>query len=173
MSVPTLEANQRWYAAFTQPNGEQRSIMHLRNQGFAIYLPRFLKKRRSGRRTSYVAVPLFPRYLFVGIDLKHQRWRSVNGTIGICHLVSQGEWPVAVDERILHTIAAREGDDGLVRLAPPRFREGEAIRVTDGVFADQLGLYEGIADQDRVRILLDLLGRKVRVLIEAEAVAQA
>jgi transcriptional antiterminator RfaH len=41
------------------------------------------------------------------------------------------------------------------------------------VFADQLGLYEGMADAERVRILLDLLGRKVRVLIETEAVAPA
>jgi transcriptional antiterminator RfaH len=173
MSVPALKPNQSWYAAFTQPNGEQRSIIHLHNQGFATYLPRFLKKRRSGRRVSYVAAPLFPRYVFVGIDLKHQRWRSVNGTIGISHLVSQGEWPVPLDERILQAIAMRETDDGLVRLAPPRFQKGEHVRVTDGVFAEQLGLYEGLADQDRIRILLDLLGRKVRVLIEAEAVAAA
>jgi transcriptional antiterminator RfaH len=41
------------------------------------------------------------------------------------------------------------------------------------VLADCLGLYDGMTDRDRVTILLDLLGRKVRVLVDAQAVAVA
>jgi transcriptional antiterminator RfaH len=75
---------------------------------------------------------------------------------------------------VIEAIAGREDEDGLIKLAPLRtFRPGEPVRITGGVFADQLGLYEGMADQERVRILLDLLGRKVRVLIETEVVAPA
>jgi transcriptional antiterminator RfaH len=173
MTVPMLENGQSWYVAFTQPNSEMRSIVHLCNQGFATYLPRFLKRRRSGRRTEQVLSPLFPRYVFVGLDLKRQRWRSVNGTVGISHLVCQGEWPAPLDERVIQAIADREGVDGLIRLAPATFKPGQVVRVTDGVFAEQFGFYEGLADRDRIRILLNLLGRKVRVMIETEAVAAA
>ena len=42
-----------------------------------------------------------------------------------------------------------------------------------GVFADNLGLFDGMADRDRIAVLLDLLGRKVRVSIEADMVASA
>ena len=42
-----------------------------------------------------------------------------------------------------------------------------------GVFAENLGLFDGMADRDRVAILLDLLGRKVRVSIEPELVTAA
>jgi transcriptional antiterminator RfaH len=38
---------------------------------------------------------------------------------------------------------------------------------------DSAGLFSGIADHDRVSILLDMLGRKVRVLLDADLVAAA
>jgi len=174
MTLPVLMPGQRWYVAFTQSNAELRAAAHLRNQDFPAYVPRFLKRRRAGRRVEHVPAALFPRYVFFGADLDRQRWRSVNGTIGVSHLVCHGERPTAIDQAILSTIAAREDEHGLVHLAPARtFRPGQAVRVTEGIFADHLGLYEGLGDQDRVRILLDLLGRKVRVLIETEAVAAA
>jgi transcriptional antiterminator RfaH len=71
---------------------------------------------------------------------------------------------------VIETIAGREDEDGLIKLSPMRFHPGEPVRIIGGVFADQLGLYEDMADQDRVRVLL---GRKVRVLIEGEIVAPA
>lgn len=174
MTLPMLEQGQNWYAAFTHTNAEVRAIMHLQNQGFAAYLPRYLKRRRSGRRVDLVARPLFPRYVFVGLDIARERWRSVNGTIGITYLVSQGERPAPLDVRVLQAIAAREDEDGLVRLASaPMFKPGQTVRVMEGAFADQIGLYEGCADQERVRILLNLLGRKVRVMIDTVAIAAA
>lgn len=174
MSMPALETGQKWYVAFTQPNGEQRALQHLRNQDFVPYLPRYLKRRRSGRRVSHVITPLFPRYVFVGFDVERQRWRSVNGTLGVSRLICQGERPVPIDARIVEAIAERENDNGLVQLAPAcAFEPGQRLQVMDGIFADQLGLCEGMRDQDRVRILLDLLGRKVRVVLQADMVAAA
>jgi len=173
MSVPVLRPGQQWHVAFTQPNAEVRAAAHLANQDFPVYLPRFMKRRRIGRRDVRGPAPLFPRYIFVGVDVAHQRWRSINGTVGVSWLVCQGDHPVPIDVSVIEAIAGREDQDGLIKLEPMRFRPGEPVRITGGVFADQLGLYEGMADAERVRILLDLLGRKVRVLIETEVVAPA
>ena len=174
MSAASLPPGQQWYVAYTQPNAEMRAAAHLVNQDFFVYLPRFMRRRRIGRREIRGPSPLFPRYLFVGIDVENQRWRSVNGTVGVSRLVCQGERPAPIDISVVEAIAGREDEDGLIKLAPVRnFRPGEPVRVTGGAFTDQLGLYEGLVDQDRVRILLDLLGRKVRVLIESDAVAPA
>jgi transcriptional antiterminator RfaH len=41
------------------------------------------------------------------------------------------------------------------------------------VFASCLGLFEGVTDAQRVSILLDLLGRKVRVVLDLDFVAAA
>jgi transcriptional antiterminator RfaH len=47
------------------------------------------------------------------------------------------------------------------------------VRVVDGVFSACLGLFDGMTDGQRVAILLDLLGRKVRVLLDSELITAA
>jgi transcriptional antiterminator RfaH len=47
------------------------------------------------------------------------------------------------------------------------------VRVLDGVFADCLCLFDGMKDSDRVSVLLDLLGRKVRLVLDEFSVAAA
>jgi transcriptional antiterminator RfaH len=53
------------------------------------------------------------------------------------------------------------------------FALGDKVRVIAGAFAESLALFDGQADRDRIAILLDLLGRKVRVSLNAEMVAVA
>jgi transcriptional antiterminator RfaH len=164
----------RWYVVQTQPHAEARAVAHLGRQGFETYLPRYLKRRRHARRVQTVAAPLFPRYLFVAVDIAAQRWRSIQSTIGVSHLVCNGEAPAPVPHGIVDEIKRREGDDGLVCLSDrPRFARGDKVQVTEGVFAECLGFFEGLADRERVTILLDLLGRKVRVMLGDESIAAA
>jgi len=166
-------ANSRWYAVQSHPNAENKAVAHLMQQGFTTYLPRYLKRRRHARRVDIVPVPLFPRYFFVAIDITVQRWRSAYSTIGVTQLICNGDVPAAVPDEVVTTLKAREDAVGFIRLEPRPFRLGEKIRIIEGVFADCLGLYDGMTDHDRVTILLDLLGRKVRVFVDAEAVAAA
>lgn len=161
----------RWYVAQTHPRAEAKAAVHLERQGFATYLPRYLKSRRHARRVETVAMPLFPRYLFVAVDMATQRWRSIRSTIGVMQLVCNGEDPAAINDRIIEGLKSREGELGFVELAQRQmFRPGDKLRVVDGVFCDSLGLFEGMSDNERVTILLDLLGRKVRVTLDAELV---
>jgi len=163
-----------WYVVQSQPNAEAKAVTHLNRQGFETYLPRYLKRRRHARRVDLVAAPLFPRYLFVSVDLESQRWRSIFSTVGVSRLVCNGENPAPVPDRVVEALVARHDANGCVRLdARPAFRQGDKIRVLDGAFVDCLGLYEGLKDTERVAILLDLLGRKVRVIVDIDGVAAA
>jgi transcriptional antiterminator RfaH len=167
-----MTTGQRWYVVQSQPNAEQKALAHLERQGFATYLPRYLKRRRHARRVEIVPAPLFPRYLFVGIDLATQRWRSIFSTGGVSQLICQGEQPTAISERVIDSLKLREDAGGYVRLDyRPSFRTGDKIRILEGAFADCLGLYEGMRESQRIAILLDLLGRKVRVTVDLVAVA--
>ncbi len=164
----------RWYVAQTHPNAENKAVAHLGRQGFVTYLPRYLKRRRHARRVDVVSAPLFPRYLFVEIDTAIQRWRSIYSTVGVSQLVGAGDAPTPVSDQVVRMLKKREDEAGFVRLDQrPLFRVGDKIRVLEGVFYDCLGLYEGMSDRDRVTILLDLFGRKVRVLVDAECVTAA
>jgi len=167
-------AGQRWYVVQSQPNAEHKATAHLNRQGFDTYLPRYLKRRRHARRVDKIAAPLFPRYLFVAIDLTTQRWRSIFSTIGVSRIVCNGDFPTAVPDEIVAGLKAQEDASGLVRLQHrPNFRAGDKVEVLEGVFAGSLGLYEGMRDSDRIAILLSLLGRKVRVIVDIESVAAA
>jgi transcriptional antiterminator RfaH len=164
----------RWYVVQTHVHAEAKAASHLMRQGYSIYLPRYLKRRRHARRVEMVATPLFPRYLFVAIDRMTQRWRSILSTVGVTQLVRHGDEPAAVPEGIVDALRRREDERGLIMLdLRPRFAPGSKIRVVDGAFSDCFGLFEGMVDRERVAILLELLGRKVRVVLDGESVAAA
>jgi transcriptional antiterminator RfaH len=163
-----------WYVVQTQINAEAKAARNLLRQGFEIYLPRYLKRRSHARKIEKVPAPLFPRYMFVSIDIATQRWRSVQSTYGVSHLVLNGSEPAPVAGAVIESLKSREDASGFVLLEQrPKFAVGEKVRVLAGVFADNLGLFDGMADRDRVAILLELLGRKVRVSLEADMVAAA
>jgi transcriptional antiterminator RfaH len=163
----------RWYVVQTQPHAEARAQEHLRRQGFTTYLPKLRKSRRHARKTEQVSRPLFPRYMFVLIDHTHQGWHAIRSTFGVSNLVGGENGPVALRDDVIAALRQREGEDGHVHLDAPKFLRGAAVRVLDGVFASCMGMFESMNDKDRVTVLLDLLGRRVRVGLEVDSVALA
>lgn len=171
---PQPQPQPRWYVAQTQVNAEHRAAQNLVRQGFEVYLPRYLKPRRHARKLDHVAAPLFSRYLFVSIDLATQRWRAIHSTFGVSRLVTNGEDPAPVPDGVVTALRAHEDEKGFVAWrGETAFRPGDRVRVLAGAFMDSLGLFEASTDHERVAILLDLLGRKVRVVIDADLVSAA
>jgi transcriptional antiterminator RfaH len=169
-----MSSGPRWYVVHTQPHHEARAETNLRRQGFGTYLPRYLRTRRHARRVETVTRPLFPRYLFVTLDLARDRWRAIHSTFGVAHMVGAGDEPLSVPDKVIAEIRAREGEDGHVALGlPAGIGPGSPVRLIDGMFADAKGVLERIADNRRVAILLELLGREVRVFVPAASVRTA
>jgi transcriptional antiterminator RfaH len=163
-----------WHVVQAHFHAEAKAQIHLARQGFETYLPRYLKRRRHARRVDLVAAPLYPTYLFVAFDPAVQQWRSIRSTIGVAQLLCNGELPKTIDGSIIGALRSREDERGFVELARrPQFASGDRVRVRDGVFNDCLGLFEHMTDRERVVILLDLLGRKVRVTLDEEFIAAA
>lgn len=169
-----MSADLRWYVAQTHPHAETKASLHLRRQGFDVYLPRYLKQRRHARRVEKIAAPLFPSYLFVTIDMATQRWLSIDSTFGVTRLVRVGDRPASLPRSVIDALKGREDSNGIIQLdRRPRFLPGDKIRVASGAFCDCYGLYEGMTARERVAILLDLLGRKVRVVLDTEIIEAA
>ena len=167
-------AETAWYVVQTQVNCEARATQNLIRQGYQVYLPRYLKSRRHARKVDFAAKPLFPRYMFVAIDTATQRWRSIQSTFGVARLVTNGDAPAVVPSGVVIAIRAREDEKGFIQMdTRPTFAPGDRVRVLAGAFLDNTGLFHGLADHDRISILLDMLGRKVRVLLDADLVVAA
>jgi transcriptional antiterminator RfaH len=164
----------RWYVVHTQPHSERRAELNLQRQGFETYLPRYLRSRRHARRSETVSRPLFPRYLFVALDLARDRWRAIQSTFGVCRLVLAGDEPVPVPEGVIDEIRLREGEDGFVALTlAAGLRPGSQVQLVDSIFANCHGVIDRIADDRRIAVLLELLGREVRVFVPAASIRPA
>ena len=164
----------RWYVVQTQISAEAKAAHNLVRQGFEIYLPRYLKRRRHARKVDFVAAPLFPRYMFVQIDFEVQRWRSIQSTFGVSHFITNGEDPAVVPTGVIGSLRVREDGNGFVKLDHrPTFVTGDKVQVLSGPFMGSFGFFEELDDRDRVAILLELLGRKVRVMLDVDLVASA
>ncbi len=167
-----MENPQRWYVVHTHAQAEETAHRHLERQGFATFMPRYLKRWSHARRIDWVKRPMFPRYLFVGIDVTTQRWRTITSTFGVSRLVCQGDRPVPVPDGIVEGIMARCDEGGLVSLEPRiPFRRGDKVQVISGALADHVGLFECTSDDERVFLLLDLLGRQVKVKLPVDTIA--
>jgi transcriptional antiterminator RfaH len=165
--------NEPWLVVQTQPHREARAAAELGKQGFEVFLPRYVRQVRHARRIMNVAAPLFPGYLFLRL-CGQTRWRAVNGTVGVIRLIMAGECPAPLAEGVAEGLMARRDASGYIPM-PQRqaMRPGEPVRICGGAFEDSLGLFEEVRDADRVAILLDLLGRKVRVVVDEALVDRA
>ncbi len=171
MTESPVAGSTRWFVAKTRPNGEQKAQFHLQRQGFEVYLPQFLRRISHARRTSWQPRPLFPSYLFVAMSETQQRWRAINSTIGISHLICDDRGPVAVPLGVVDELRNAEDERGLVltgRKVP--FKKGAAVQIMSGAFAAHIGRFEDTTDDERVVILLELLGREVRAAVKLDAI---
>jgi transcriptional antiterminator RfaH len=160
-----------WYAVQTRARAEDKAAFHLLRQGYTVYLPKRLKRRKHARRIDWVPAPLFPRYLFVAVDPAATRWWSIRSTVGVSQLVSFGHVPATVPAEIIVEIKAHQDDNGLVRLHPGcDFRCGDRVRIIDGPLTDLEGLFDGSSDEKRITVLLELMGRHVKVRVPIETV---
>ena len=161
----------RWFVARTQPNAETKAMSHLERQGFDVYLPRLLRRIRHARKTSWQPRPLFPGYLFVAMSAAQQRWRAINSTIGIAHLVCDKRGPLPVPRGIVEDIRICEDDRGLVMTGHTNhFEVGAEVEIMSGAFANHTGRFVRAADGERIEILLDLLGREVRTKVSRDTI---
>lgn len=159
-------ARARWYVVHAQPGKEALAVVNLERQGFRAFVPQVARTVRHARQVRHVLRPLFPRYLFVSLNVEMDRWRAVRSTHGVSALIMEGERPRAAPAELVEgLLAAADGAGGF------DFRrqlvEGGQVRFLKGPFADRLGRIVGMSDAERVRVLLEILGTEREV--EADA----
>lgn len=160
-----------WSVVMTKPNCENIAVTNLKRQGYDCYFPRFAQET-PGKPT--VIRPLFPRYIFVIIA---DRWYSIRGTRGVSYPLLGENGPAIIPEAIINNIKSKENDKGFIILTSKdkleKFSEGDKVKVTEGPFSGIDMIYQGMTSQDRVRVLAEMLGQQVQILIEEKLLTTA
>lgn len=173
VSEQGASASKRWYAVQAQPGRESLALLHLARQNFASFCPMRSKTRRIGRRRVTAPAPFFPGYLFVSLDLDRCQWRSINGTLGVRRLVMFGTGgrpaplPLGFVERLLELSHGGRLGGG------DQLKAGETVRIVGGPLDDLCGVLDTANDNDRVRVLLSLLGKETRVTLRRDLLIAA
>jgi transcriptional antiterminator RfaH len=152
------------------------ALWHLTNQGFHCFLPHVLQLRSHARKTRLVLVPLFPRYLFVRLDLNVTRWRAINGTRGVVSLLANGPHPLPVPHGLVEMLFAKCDSRNAISLtAMGALAKGLRVRIKSGAFSGQMGEVTGTfaEGRDRVRVLLTLLGVETELQLPSYAIEAA
>ena len=162
----------QWVVLNTQPHREGVAVENLRRQQFSTYCPMVRRQVRHARKTTNVLRPLFPGYLFVGLEPGRQRWRPLLSTVGVRTLVRFGNAPAHLDAKFIECLKAREAD-GAVEISVPEFRIGQEVRFAGGAFDGLVATIVAMSEKDRMTLLLNLLQGRVRVTVNASALTAA
>lgn len=161
---------QSWFAVLTKPRGEAEAQLCLMRQGFECLFPRVRRSVRAAAGMTVRTESLFPRYLFLHSDPSLQSLAPVRSTRGVCMIVRFGGEPAVVPDAVIESIRQRiDGEDGFVRLAPPELRPGTPVRIHEGPFSGLDGIYRAACGEQRVRLLLTMLGSEREVVVPRSA----
>jgi len=157
-----------WFLAQIKPNSHKIAECNLRRQKFQTFLPLHEEtKRRAGRFTTTLR-PLFTGYMFVAFDASKGGWRVINSTYGITRLVGFSEEPQPVPLDLISRLMLRCDESG--KLLPPRIlRPGDTVEISGGPFAEFVATVEKVDPDQRVWVLLDLMGRTTRLAVHSKA----
>jgi transcription antitermination factor NusG len=168
-----LEPGERWYVAMTLPHKERVADANLGNQRFRSFLPLQWATRRHARQFRTELAPVFPRYIFVILHVERMRWRSVNGTIGVQSLITDGERPLPVPPGIVETLIQSSDGRGALAYKSEDLAVGDRVRLLAGPFAGSLGVLQRLDGSERVQLLLECLGGHVTVSLERKRITAA
>lgn len=158
-----------WYLVHTKPRKESLAEENLQRQGFEVYLPFITQQRRRRGRWIDVVEPLFPRYLFVHLELGLDNFAVIPYTKGVSSLVRFTDKPAVVPAEIIAALRQSEDtDSGLHRAAKSVFKPGDKVFIEQGPFAGMQAVFLAEKGADRVIILLSMLGRENRVIVERD-----
>ena len=159
----------QWHLIQFKPNAHRLAERNLKRQDFEVFLPMQEITRRKASRFVSELRPLFPGYMFVGVDSSAAPWRKINGTIGVSRLVSFDGTPKPLPLAVISSLMLRCDTSGTL-LPPKILNVGDTVDVLSGAFANFVATVEKVDAQQRVWLLMEFMGQGARVNVTADQV---
>ena len=161
-----------WYVVQTKPRKEQEAEENLRRQGFETYLPWMQRVRHRRNRWTKVIEPLFPRYLFVYMDMQQVSVAPIRSTRGVSGMVRFGQHIQPVDPQVIEFLQSREDPESGCYVAQVKpLARGDKVEIREGPFEGLVGIYEQSSGEGRAIVLLNYLGGENRVSLPRQQIS--
>jgi transcription termination/antitermination protein NusG len=112
---------------------------------------------------------IFPGYILIKMELDNTTWDIVTNTEGVRGFVKTDKYPKPLAESEVIAITK------FMEVEQPSFKTsfsvGEAIKITDGAFADFIGSVQEIdTTKGKIKVLISFLGREAPVELDLSQV---
>ena len=166
-----LAIARRWYVVYTKPRQETVALENLERQGYQAYLPRWKVPKRKNSVFKSLIEPFFPRYLFIHMDKTHDNWAPIRSTRGVSGIVRFAGQPKPVPDELISMLQKNENSELLQTVSEKAWKPGDEVEVEEGAFAGYLCIFLEASSMDRVRVLLDILGKQTRATLNRNDLA--
>lgn len=150
-----------WYLLKTKPRQEDIAILNLENQNFRVYCPYGFINSKN--------VALFPGYIFIQLDADVQNWSPIRSTKGVLYFVRFGLNYAKIPDNIIEFIKSNQLNTAEKLKNINKFKPGDKVQITDGAFKNCIAIFQSFKSDDRVILLMNLLGQQQKLTLMQES----
>ncbi|PIZ64750.1 transcription termination/antitermination protein NusG [Candidatus Roizmanbacteria bacterium CG_4_10_14_0_2_um_filter_36_9] len=174
MVVDERKNDSKWYVLHSQTGHENRvknnleqrvQSLGVEDKIFEVIVPtREIVVIKKGKKTKQNE-KVFPGYIFVQMTLDDQSWLVARTTEGVTGFIGAGTKPTPISDKEVGAIMR------FVQQEQPKYKAaftvGEAVKITEGPFADFLGSIESIDEEKgQLSVLVSIFDRETPVELD-------
>ena len=149
-----------WYLIKTKPRQESTAIINLENQEYTTYCPIAKINKKN--------VVLFPGYVFIYLDKHNDNWSPIRSTKGVLHFVRFGLSYAKIPDNIIEFIKTNQLNTIEKLKNINKFKSGDKVQITDGVFKNCIAIFKSYKSEERIILLMKVLGQQQAINIQQE-----
>ena len=154
--------SKEWFVLQFKSNSHHIAAKNLNRQGFEVFLPLQNTTSRKASRFINSNRPLFPGYMFIRFDKAESEWHKINNTYGVSRLITFNSILKSIPTSFVDSLMKRYDLSG--KLLPiAKLKKGDQVTVLKGPFANFIATVEKYEADQRIWILMDLMGRKTTI----------
>jgi len=154
--------SKEWFILQFKSNSHHLAAKNLNRQGFETFLPLHDTTSRRLSRFINTSKPLFPGYMFIRFDKAESEWHKINSTYGVSRLITFNSHLKSIPTKFVDSLMKRYDLSG--KLLPiKKLKEGDQVTILKGPFANFIASVEKYEADQRIWILMDLMGRKTKI----------
>jgi transcriptional antiterminator NusG len=177
----TAAEKAKWYVVHTYSGHELKvaeqlkvriESMHVQGKIFEVVVPAQDKIQVKKGQKKTIKEKILPGYILIKMIVDDQSWLAVRTTPGVTAFIgSVGKRPTPIPQREVDAIMK------FMEVKAPKFKSsfsvGEAVKISEGPFADFLGTVDHIDEgRGKLSVLVSIFGRETPVELDFNQVSK-
>src|SRR5947207_8256911 len=169
---PQLLNDAHWFCLRAQPKREHIAAVGLRRRfGITCLAPRLRSRKLTRRGAVWFVEAMFPGYFFAQFDYPTER-RRVEHAAGVRGILQFGDRLATIDAATIENLRQRMEADEVITFDPD-LKVGQEVQIAHGPLQGlEVLVTQLLPASERVRVLLEFLGRSLQMEVSKETLIQ-